>query len=118
MLPKVYPLLYISDLIPLIGDRIYRHGDAPEGVQTPYVTWFVVSGVPENALDDLPLVDSYTVQVDVWSDDDAEVEQVAKAVRDAIEPFHVMTGMTGNSQDDTTMRYRISMTFGFWTDRE
>jgi hypothetical protein len=121
MLPAVFPLLAAdSDVTGFIGTspvRVYRHGEAPQGVVAPYVTWFVVSGAPENELDGLPRVDGYSVQVDCWSDADAEVEQLAEAVRNAIEPSHHMTAIVANGRDPETMRYRIGMTFDFWTKR-
>lgn len=121
MLPAVFPLLAsdstVTGFIGASPVRVYRHGEAPQGVVAPYVTWFVVSGSPENELDETPKVDGYTVQVDCWSDSDAEVEQLAEAVRDAIEPSHHMTAVIANGRDAETMRYRIGMSFSFWTER-
>jgi hypothetical protein len=121
MLPAVFPLLAgDSDVTSLIGTapvRVYRHGEAPQKVVAPYVTWFLASGLPENVLDGTPPADSYSVQVDCWSNSDAEVEQLAQFVRDAIEPAHHMTSVGPNGRDPETMRYRIGMTFSFWTHR-
>ena len=118
MLPEVYDLLAGDGLVAeLVGTRIYRHGDAPQGVSTPYVTWFVVSGTPENELSGGPRIDAYSVQVDCWADRDALVEEVATAVRDAIELRYHMTAVVANDRDRDTMRYRIGMTFSFWTSR-
>ena len=121
MFPAVFPILsQDSDVSSLLGPtplRVYRHGEAPQNVRAPYVTWFIVSGIPENELSDLPLVDAYSVQVDCWSNSDAEVELLAEAVRNAIEQHHHMTAIGPNGRDPTTMRFRIGMTFSFWTDR-
>ena len=68
-------------------------------------------------LGELPLVDSYSVQIDCWSDSDAEVEQLAEAVRNAIEAEHHITSFGPNGRDPETMRYRIGMTFTFWNPR-
>lgn len=117
MLPLVYPLITQNPAaFVAVGDRVYRHGTAPEGVADPYVTWFVPGGTPENTLGELPIADSYTVQVDVWSGGDQSAEDAAKAVRDAIEPFHTMASIS-TSEDPTTKRVRVSMTFTFWVDR-
>ena len=121
MLPAVFPILAgDSDVTGFIGSapaRVYRHGEAPQGVARPYVTWFLSSGIPENTLGELPLVDSYSVQIDCWSDSDAEVEQLAEAVRNAIEAEHHITSFGPNGRDPETMRYRIGMTFTFWNPR-
>lgn len=118
MLPQVKALLVSdSDVAGLVGTRVYRHGDAPQNVALPYVTWFLVSGLPENEMSELPKIDAHHVQVDCWSNSDLEVEALATAVRDAIEPEHHMTAVAVNGRDPETKRYRIGMTFIFWTHR-
>lgn len=126
MLPAVFPLLRdaaaVTALIGTAPVRAYRHGSAPQNVAAPYVTWFLLSGEPQNVLDEVPRADRQTVQVDCWSDNagtgSAGIDALAKAVRDAIEPHAHMTAVSGDSQDPDTRRYRISMTFDFWTDRD
>lgn len=126
MLPVIFP--WIADdpaVTALIGSdpvRFYRHGKAPQNVQAPYVTWFLVSGLPENQLDGVPPIDRFSVQIDCWSnntgDGDEEVVELAKAIRDAIEPHAHMTGIPIDSQDPDTQRYRMGMTFTVWQDRD
>lgn len=122
MLPLVYPVLKNDAAVSaLVGARIYRHGSAPQNVVAPYITWFIVAGTPENELGDRPKVDNYQVQVDCWSNNtgtgDAQVEELAEAVRDALEAVADMTAVAVNERDIETMRYRIGMTFTFWTPR-
>src|SRR5690606_20062643 len=105
MLPEVYPLLAgNTEVAGFVGSRIYRHGRAPQNVHRPYITWSVASMAPENTLSEMPIVDHFSVQVDCWSDNDQQVEDLARAVRDAIEPHAVMTGMPENSTDPQTLR--------------
>lgn len=121
MLPLVFPILAAAaPVTALIGSspvRAYRHGRAPQAVTAPYVTWAVDAGAPENMLTGAPVVDSYGVRVDCWADDDGQVEALAQAVRDAIEPTAHMTGIVADDRDPSTNRYRISMQFDFWTLR-
>jgi hypothetical protein len=121
MLPNVFELLAgSSDVIALIGTdpvRAYRHGDAPQNVAVPYVAWSVVSGIPENQLDGTPKIDNFSVQLDCWSEGDEEVDDLATAVRDAIEPENYLTSISPDNRDPETMRYRISLIFTFWTHR-
>jgi hypothetical protein len=121
MLPALFPLIRTATAVTtLIGTspvRCFRHGSAPQGTALPYVTWYVVSGVPENDLSDLPKVDSYSVQVDCWSADPQQVEDLADAVRDALEPAAYMTAIAANGRDPVTMNFRLGMTFNFWTPR-
>lgn len=122
MLPPVFDILRDdSNIAGLIGTRIYRHGAAPPNVIAPYVTWFVVVGTPENSLTNLPSIDRYSIQVDCWSNNtgsgSVEIETVAEAVRDALEPFGHMTALAVNERDFDTQRYRIGMTFDIWVQR-
>lgn len=122
MLPRVYEDLLTSEVTALVEDRIYRHGEAPQGTQAPYVTWFVVTGLPENALGESPRVDQYLVQIDCWSDNDGSgdegVEMLAEAVRDSVEAAgHYMNAVVANNRDPETKRFRLGMTFTYWEDR-
>lgn len=125
MFPTIFTWLATdSTVTALIGSgptRCYRHGFAPQGVNAPYVTWFVVSGSPENNLSDTPPTDRYTIQLDCWSNNSgtgaAEVEQLATAVRDALEQHGHLTGIPVNTKDPETNRYRIGLQFDFWLNR-
>lgn len=121
MLPAVFPILSgAAAVTALVGTnpvRVYRHGRAPQGVTTPYVTWAVDAGTAENILSGTPPADAYSVRVDCWSDDGTQVETLAQAVRDAIEPNAHMTGVVADDREPETNRYRLSMHFDFWVLR-
>lgn len=126
MLPPVFRWLRasaaVTELLGINPTRAYRHGEAPQGVQAPYVTWSLITGTPQNVLDEAPRVDAMTVQVDCWSDNtgtgSADIDVLARAVRDALEPHGHMTVIIPNQQDPATRRYRIGMSFDFWTGRD
>jgi hypothetical protein len=113
MLPPIYTWLKVTAVQAIIGNppRAYRHGDAPQDTTKPYVTWALVSGVPDNELSKAPKSDRYTVQVDCWHTTDAGVEQLATAVRNAIEPYAHMTSMPVNNRDAETKLYRMALQF-------
>lgn len=114
MLPPIFTWLKASNAVKnLIGTtpRAFRHGDAPQDTNKPYVTWQLVAGVPDNILNTVPPSDRYTVQVDCWHQTDVGVEQLAAAVRNAIEPFAHMTGMPVNEREKDTKLYRIALQF-------
>lgn len=125
MFPQVFELLAaapaVTQIVGTTPPRIYRHGIAPQTPAGAYITWFVVYGRPENNLSDLPPADEYTVQVDCWSDNTGtartQIETLARAVRDAIEPHHHVTGVVVNEQDAETQRFRIGLQVTFWTHR-
>lgn len=97
--------------------RLYSFGRAPQNVQDPYVVWQMISGLPENYLGQLPDTDSYTVQVDVYSREPDDLEAVALALRDAIEPHADIVSWRGESQEDDTKYYRFSFDVDWFVGR-
>jgi len=94
MLPPLYALLLASaPVAAIVSTRIYPHGDAPQGVAQPYVTWQMVSGVPEISLSDLPDIDRCTLQINCWHPTSAGVISLATAVRAAVESTGHVTGV-------------------------
>lgn len=122
MLPPIFAILSTdSNVLSLVGMspvRIYRHGAAPQATAVPYVTWSVISGTPQNTLSELPKVDACAVQIDCWSEQPGVVEDLAVAIRAALEPFAHMTGFGPNARDFETQRYRLTMQFDYWLDRD
>lgn len=120
MLPPIFVTLKASAAVKsMVGTnppRIYSHGEAPQGVQDPYITWFALPS-PENTLSEAPKVDRVGVQVDCWHRAAAGVEALAVAVRDAIEPHAHMTATLMDQREPETRLYRISMQYDWWLDR-
>lgn len=118
MFPPVFSLLTAAaPVTALIGTnpvRAYRHGRAPQGVTVPYVTWSIGASSAQNTLTGVPSADLFNVRIDSWSDDDAQVEALAQAVRDALETSAHMLGIVANDRDAVTNRFRISLSFDFW----
>lgn len=121
MYPPVFQLLRANArVIEILGDppRVYRRGYAPQGApRAPYVTWLVVSGIPENTLSETPSKDRMTVQIDCWADKDKDAEILAIAVRDALEPHAHMTGQPIDGRELETKLWRNSLDFDFFVDR-
>lgn len=121
MLPPVYRTLRDSQaVVRLVGSRIYRHGSAPQEQARPYLTWFLVSGTPENTLSELPSKDRATIQIDCWcgaSDGDRQVEELATAVRDALEPVCHMTSVPSDGREPATKLWRMTLQFDWFIDR-
>ena len=123
MLPNVYALLAGDAAVAAqVGTRVYRFGQAPQRVTAPYITWYVVAGVPENTLPDTPVVDRWELQIDCWSDNDGtgdqDIEALALAVRNALEAYHHVTGIGPADRDPDTRRYRVSLQVTWWEDRD
>ena len=113
MLPPIFSLLSTNATVgALLGVgaacRVYPFGEAKADVVSPYATWFVVAGAPENTQDDTPSHDRYAIQMDVWGDENADVVAAARAVRDAIETVGYVTQYNPSDADPATGRKRIS----------
>jgi hypothetical protein len=121
MLPPIYTTLQASATVrSLLGarPRVYRFGEAPQDKAKPYVVWQVISGLPENTLGELPSIDRDSIQVDVYAKEDAECEEVARAVRDRMEEVTYMTAFRSPPREPETRLFRISMDFDYWLPRE
>lgn len=118
MLPPIYAALTAdSTLALLLGDRIYRHDDATQDSGRPYVAWSTTIA-PENTLSELPGIDRCTVTVNIYSEDDEEVAQLAQLVRDAIEPHaHLINVPIDNRDRPATKLYRMALQFDWWLPR-
>lgn len=121
MFPPVFATCYASATVKaLIGTtpcRLYPYGDAPQGVTKPYAVWQLVTGVPENYLGQVPDIDSYTTQIDVYALTSDSARAVATALRNAIEPVAHVVRWGGESRDYETQNYRISFDVDWFVER-
>jgi hypothetical protein len=89
--------------------RLFPFGDAPQKNKTlPYAVWQSVSGSPDNYLGDIPDADSYTTQIDIYGKTGESVREVAKALRDVLEPVAYIVAWRTEARDIETMNYRFS----------
>lgn len=120
MTPKIWGMIKNNaGVIAALGNppRAYSFGNAPQTVQKPYATWQLVNGLPENYLGNLPDVDDFTVQIDVWAGDGDTAEACAKALRDALEPHGYVDAWRGETRDKETGDYGYSFDVSFLTYR-
>jgi len=104
----------------LIGSnpvRCYPFGSAPQGVALPYVVWQSIPGRPENYLGDLPDVDKFGIQVDVYGMTESSSRAVAQSLRDVIEPVAHITAWRGESTDPETLHKRFSFDVDWFVKR-
>ncbi len=110
MLPNIYAILRSNSTVSsTVSTRIYRHGAAPQDVAKPYITWFVVFGMPELQISGTPDSDMDTIQVDIWSDSDQGVETLAYAARTAFDNAGHAARIVQNLREPETRVYRISL---------
>lgn len=97
--------------------RFWPFAAAPQNPNTPYGTWQVTYGVPENALACVPDKDRIGVQVDLWGDTVSSVREAAEAVRRAVEKVAHVVALNGEMREPDTRLYRVSFTVDFWQAR-
>jgi len=97
--------------------RLFPYGRAPQYPEKPYAVWQLIGGAPENYLDCPPDIDSFTIQVDVYADDDEAADAAAVALRDAIEPYAYIVNWRGDLRDPETNHYRKSFDVDWWKYR-
>lgn len=118
MFPPIYSTLRASSaVVAIVGNRIGRHGEIHGDATRPYITWQQINVVPENELSAAPDTDLVTVQINCMHETDAGVEALAKAVRDAVEPFAHITGMPVDQRDAETRLYWIAIQLDWWLAR-
>lgn len=98
--------------------RLSQFGEAKQGVAKPYAVWQIISGAPENYLNQRPDMDLFTVQVDVYGQDPDSTRDTAAALRYAIEGVAHVVSYGGEGRDPDTKNYRYSFTVDWWVKRE
>lgn len=98
--------------------RLYQFGMAPSIPVAPYAVWRQVGGVPAAYLGNLPDVDSYTLQVDVFAKTPQDSRQVVDALRDALEPHCYISSWGMEGRDPQTELHRINFDVDFIIRRQ
>lgn len=104
-------LMQSPDVMQLLGPtilRFYDFANKPEKPTYPYGTFQNYAGSPQMFLGTLPDVDTWSIQVDIFSKTSNEARTIAQAIRDAIEPHSYITRWGVQVQDDDTKSYRYS----------
>lgn len=121
MTPPIFDLVAASAAATaLLGSnptRFFLFGEASQGTAKPYAVWQTVYGNPENKLAGIPGEDRWGIQVDAYADTAASARNVAKALRDALEPEAYVTAWNGEFREPDTKLYRYSFTVEFMTAR-
>jgi len=99
------------NVLSLLGPKILRFYDfanKPEKPTYPYATFQNYAGSPQMFLGTLPDVDTFSLQIDIFSLSSSESRNIALAIRDAIEPHSYITRWGDQVLDDETKSFRYS----------
>lgn len=118
MLPPVYNTLRANAIVlAMVGNRIGRHGRVHQKTESPYIAWQVVTGLPHDQISGPPPSDFITVQIDCYHLEDGPMEDLAEAVRDALDAVGVSNRIVVNLRELDTKLYRIGFEADFITQR-
>jgi len=113
MFPRVYRTLRTAEVIAIVSDRIARHGEIDQDERRPYVVWQIVTGQPHDQLSGPPTSDFTTVQIDCYHEEDEGIEELALAVRAALDAALIVNRVSMNVRDPDTRLYRVSIDADF-----
>ncbi|MCF3519770.1 MULTISPECIES: tail completion protein gp17 [Stenotrophomonas] len=117
MFPKVYRTIRTAAVSAIVDDRIGRHGEVAQTETRPYIVWQIVTGSAFDNLSASPGGDFTTVQIDCYHATDAGVEQLAKAVRAALDGVLIVNRVVVNNRDPDTKLYRVGLEADFIDQR-
>ncbi|MGO3056981.1 MAG: DUF3168 domain-containing protein [Halomonas sp.] len=97
--------------------RIYPFGTAPENAAKPYAVFQVLSGLPENYLDEPPDIDEWNIQIDIYADSVKSAEAVRRVLRRALEPHCYITrlGSTGTEPNTNLKTTGFDVSWSYTT---
>lgn len=117
MFPPVFKTLDVATITTIVEDRIGRHGEVAQTERRPYITWSIVVGDPHDHLSGAPPSDFTTVDINCWHATDRGAEQLALAVRAALDANLICNRVRVDRRDPDTRLYRIGLEADFITQR-
>lgn len=118
MNPPVFALLSAATPVTaIVGTnpvKVFPGGEAPQGTVVPYVTYQIISGIPENYLSERPDLDDIRVQINCWGATRAAAKALYDAVQHALEMDAHEVSFNDDSKDPETLNWRHSTDFRFW----
>lgn len=107
----------VTNLLGTNPVRFFMFGMAPDNVQYPYAVWQVVSGSPENYLNNRPQIENHVIQIDVYSNSAATSRDILSKIECALEDKCHVVRYGGESRDPETKNYNSSMDVEWWVNR-
>lgn len=121
MYPNVFALAAADSTVTgLLGTnpiRFWPFGHAPQNETRPYAVHQLLYGTPENTLSCVPSIDNYGIQIDSYATTVTAARSVAEALRDSLEGDSYMVAHNGETWEQATGLWRVSLTFEFLTTR-
>lgn len=113
MFPKVFRVISTDAVKAIVDSRIGRHGEVSPGAEKPYITWQLVADDPQLQISGRPCTNFTAIQIDCYHPTDAGIEQLAVAVRDALDAARVANRVVIDARDTETRLYRVGLQADF-----
>jgi hypothetical protein len=97
--------------------RLFPAFDEQRFTDRPYAIFQITGGSPENYISNVPDIDSWSVQFDVYAPTLDGARGAAQALRDAIEPVAHISFWGGEIREPDTTLYRYLFTVDWWHSR-
>ena len=121
MYPPIYEVCSqdtgVTDLIGNNPVRFSAFGESKQNGERPYAVWQLVSGTPENFLNQRPDMNFFSIQVDAYAKDAKTARDIASALIYALELHAHVSAFNGEGRDTETRLYRYSFTVDWWVKR-
>jgi len=117
MFPKVFRAIRTPAVAAIVDDRISSHGGAARTDKRPYITWQIVTGDPYSNLSSAPGGDFTSVQIDCYHEDETGAEELALAVRAALDALLIVNRVVIDTIDSDTQLYRVGLEADFIDQR-
>ena len=117
MLPNVKAVLAVPGVTAIVGNSIYAFDDKPQDVDGAYITWFSPGDSPYEHLSGPPVSDLTSIQIDCYGLDQLTVDELAGAVRRALDAARVSNRLIINTREPDTKLYRMGFEADFILNR-
>lgn len=107
----------VQALLGIDPTRLWPFGEGDPNPELPYAVWQTVYGSPQNYLAQVPDVDTWGTQIDVFAAEGTEARDAARAIRDVVELSAYVVAYNGESRDAVTRNYRYSFTVDWIVNR-
>lgn len=99
----------VTDLIGSDPMRLFMFGVAPQSENRPYAVWQIISGNPQNYLNQRPDSEGVTIQIDSYAQTASLSADILSSIERAIELNCHVTAYRGTSFESDTKLYRTAM---------
>lgn len=96
----------IYDLLDAVEADVYPDITPEDDINTPFVTYSIISNVPNDDKDGVSGLDTYRIQLSIYHNDDRNLDQLANNIRTEIDRY------SGTKQSVVIQSVRFDTEFG------